>query len=123
VTREISHIRNDLTVGLVSTASIVVSYHFAQFALLHATLLCHEEAAVEMQSYSRDVYTLGVSQTKFTTDLENREKSGENVKKVWNFEIYSQFSETAPILNNCYNFSNIIWDVYSQIHSKLVHFK
>ena len=51
------------------------------------------------------------------------EKSGkirENVKKVWNFEICSQFLEIAPISNNCYNFLNIISDVYSQVCSKHV---
>jgi len=37
----------------------------------------------------------------------NWKKLKENVKQVWNFEICSQFSETA-IPNNCYNFLNII---------------
>jgi len=29
----------------------------------------------------------------------NRKKSGENIKNIWNFEICSQFPETAPISN------------------------
>ena len=41
-------------------------------------------------------------------------------KQIWNLEIYSQFPETAPISNNYYNFLNIIFDVYNQIHSIFV---
>ena len=32
------------------------------------------------------------------------EKSGENVKKVWNLEICSQFPYAVPIPDNYYNF-------------------
>ena len=50
-------------------------------------------------------------------------KSQGKYKQIWNLEIYSQFPETAPISNNYYNFLNIIFDVYNQIHSIFVHFK
>jgi len=50
-------------------------------------------------------------------------KSQGKYKQIWNLEIYSQFPEIAPISNNYYNFLNIIFDVYNQIHSIFVHFK
>jgi len=71
---------------------------------------------------------------KIATDLENREKTGKlklvmenrKVRKKYKSGIlkfahnFLKLLQTIP--NNCYNFLNI-FDVYSQIHSKFVHFK